>query len=248
MPREKQIQWDKAEASSPEDRVFVAMRTALDIMKNDGNKFVRECSDFILDVSSSQGMMTELQLVAMESAAGQIVFSPNFDYEISNVLNSLIYNGWEELGVKRMPVGAALNTSQRSGLIQLIYTFCTMKIAAEATRLGEIAATAFELPDWEIFAMPNPTNLTAEAASPTEVSLSWECERDSGFQFVVGRSETSGGSYVSIATLEANVTSYTDINLLPDTDYYYVVRSVDTIGNFAFSSEVSVTTAQVPEN
>jgi YD repeat-containing protein len=89
-----------------------------------------------------------------------------------------------------------------------------------------------------------PTNLTATAASQSQVNLSWTASSDD--VGVTGyRLERCAGSgctnFSQIATPTS--TSHSDTGLSPNTTYVYQVRATDGAGNLsAFSSSVSVTT------
>ncbi|MGI8907379.1 MAG: fibronectin type III domain-containing protein [Candidatus Sumerlaeaceae bacterium] len=87
-----------------------------------------------------------------------------------------------------------------------------------------------------------PTGLAATAASSSQINLAWTDASNNEENFVVARSATAGGPYTDLATLGANVTSYSDTGLSPLTAYYYVVRATNAAGSSANSSEASATT------
>lgn len=86
-----------------------------------------------------------------------------------------------------------------------------------------------------------PTGLTANAASATQVNLSWQSVPDVDGYTVYRDS-------VAIATLPASGTTYLDNTVQPSTTYNYTVDSFDVAGNThsAQSSPVSVTTPAMP--
>ncbi|MCD6167692.1 MAG: fibronectin type III domain-containing protein, partial [Caldisericia bacterium] len=86
-----------------------------------------------------------------------------------------------------------------------------------------------------------PTNLAAEATSPTEVSLSWTDNSDNEDGFKIERKQ-EGGTFSVIATLPPNTTTYTDTGLTPDTTYTYRVRAYNSFGYSDYSNEAEVTT------
>lgn len=71
-----------------------------------------------------------------------------------------------------------------------------------------------------------PGDLTAEPVSATEIELRWTDRSDDEVGFEVERSlqETSG--FAPVATVGADVTTYTDSGLDVETTYYYRVRAV----------------------
>ncbi|MGC8943569.1 MAG: fibronectin type III domain-containing protein [Caldisericia bacterium] len=89
---------------------------------------------------------------------------------------------------------------------------------------------------------PNaPTNLNATPASSSQINLSWSDNSDNEDGFRIER-KIEGGSYSEITTVGANVNTFSDSSLLPDTKYYYRVRAYNTFGQSAFSNEASAKT------
>ena len=88
-----------------------------------------------------------------------------------------------------------------------------------------------------------PTNLTASAASCSEVALSWTDNSDNEEHFVVERKEENG-SYSTLATLNPDTTEYTDSTVEGGKTYYYRVKATNGTGNSGYSNEVNVS---VPE-
>lgn len=90
---------------------------------------------------------------------------------------------------------------------------------------------------------PAPAALTATAASPTRVDLSWnDTIGETGY--AVERSG-DGTIFTSVATLAAGTTSYPDLTVAPNTTYWYRVSASNTAGT-SVSSPVTVTTPDVP--
>ncbi len=84
-----------------------------------------------------------------------------------------------------------------------------------------------------------PSGLVATAISSTAIRLTWTDNSNNEANFIVGRSTTSGGPYTDIATLGANVTTYTNTGLTAGTTYYYVVRSSNGNGSSVNSAQAS---------
>lgn len=87
-----------------------------------------------------------------------------------------------------------------------------------------------------------PTNLSATAVSPTQVSLMW------GFGFgnfstlfKVERKAGVGGTYAQIASVR-DATSWVDTNLTASTQYYYRVKASNLAGDSGYSNETNTTT------
>jgi len=90
-----------------------------------------------------------------------------------------------------------------------------------------------------------PTALTATAVSSSSINLSWtdNSSNETGFAIEGKTSET--GSYVQIATVEANVGTYSNTGLAAGTAYYYRVRAVNGAAYSTYSNEASATTISI---
>ena len=90
-----------------------------------------------------------------------------------------------------------------------------------------------------------PTDLSATAVSESDIALSWQDRSDDEEWFKVERSMDSI-NFSEISYVGANITGYTDSNLLSDTTYYYRVRASNEGGNSAYSNIASATTPSPP--
>lgn len=91
-------------------------------------------------------------------------------------------------------------------------------------------------------APPNaPTALTASAASASQINLSWTDNSTDESGFYIERS-TDGANYTQIASVGANVRTYSNTGLARNTAYYYRVRAYKTGANSAYSNAASATT------
>ena len=87
-----------------------------------------------------------------------------------------------------------------------------------------------------------PTNLTAVYSAVPQVALSWTDNSSIETGYVVERS-VNGGAFTGIATLGANVTTFTDLDVAQlDTTFTYRVYAYNATGNSANSNEVSIST------
>lgn len=86
-----------------------------------------------------------------------------------------------------------------------------------------------------------PTDLRAEAASSTSIALSWVDNSSNETGFLIERG-TDGASFVQVASVGADVVSYTDRGLTPGTRYFYRVRSSSPQGNSPYSNIASAST------
>jgi len=82
-----------------------------------------------------------------------------------------------------------------------------------------------------------PTNLTTTAISNTQINLSWADHSGTESGFTIERKIGATGIFQEIATVGAEVTSYSSTGLLRQTQYCYRVRAFDANGNSAYSNE-----------
>jgi len=91
-----------------------------------------------------------------------------------------------------------------------------------------------------------PTNLTGDAPSPTEITLTWDdnSEIETGYevQRFVPAANGNPARWDTIATLGADIETYTDTELKAKTAYTYRVRAFDELDPSAWSNVVTVTT------
>ena len=93
-----------------------------------------------------------------------------------------------------------------------------------------------------------PTRLQADAVSSSEIQLSWRDNSDNEAAFEVERARIHHRHplrWSLIATVSANVTSFTDTGLEPDTTYWYRVRAVNCAGHSGYSNPTWARTALV---
>jgi hypothetical protein len=83
-----------------------------------------------------------------------------------------------------------------------------------------------------------PSNLTAKVTGKS-IGLSWNDNSDNETGFAIER-KTGSGAFTQIATVGANVKTYTDSGLARNT-YTYRVRAFNNAGNSAYSNEASGT-------
>ncbi|TKB96248.1 LamG-like jellyroll fold domain-containing protein [Pedobacter cryophilus] len=101
-----------------------------------------------------------------------------------------------------------------------------------------------------VFIIP-PSNITFNATSvelPSPAStivVNWNDNSNNENNFVIERS-LNGTTFTQIAQVGANVITYTDLNLVPNTKYYYRLKAVNSTESSSYSAVSSVTTPPIP--
>lgn len=86
------------------------------------------------------------------------------------------------------------------------------------------------------------SGLTVTPVSQSSLTLNWTDKPNPAYNetaFEVYRSATAGGPYTLIAKANADVVTYTDNGLTPNTTYYYIIRPVNNNGAAPVSAEAN---------
>jgi photosystem II stability/assembly factor-like uncharacterized protein len=95
----------------------------------------------------------------------------------------------------------------------------------------------------------SPTNLAATASSSSQINLTWQDNANDESGYKIDRRLTTTAPWVTIATTNSNVTSYSDTQLIDGTKYFYRVYAFNSNGNSNFSNDVNaITTMNAPTN
>ncbi|MEQ7049104.1 cohesin domain-containing protein [Paenibacillaceae sp. P-4] len=81
------------------------------------------------------------------------------------------------------------------------------------------------------------SELTASGAV-NSVNLKWDSVKNAT-GYTIERSKTHGGPYEKIATASVTETTYTDLNVVNGTTYYYIVTPFNSLGNGPRTNEAS---------
>jgi hypothetical protein len=87
-----------------------------------------------------------------------------------------------------------------------------------------------------------PSNLSATAVSKTQIDLDWTDNADNETGFKIERSKNVNTNFSEIATVGADVTSFSDTTAKKNTTYFYRVRATNADGDSAYSNEASART------
>ena len=88
-----------------------------------------------------------------------------------------------------------------------------------------------------------PANLAATADSTSQINLTWSDLSTNENGFTIQRS-IDNVNFGQIATVGANVTSYSNPGLAANTSYYYRVQATNSVGSSAYSNVAIATTQQ----
>ena len=100
-------------------------------------------------------------------------------------------------------------------------------------------------PEGGVSAPSAPSNLSASAASMSQINLTWNDNSANENGFEIQRSTNSFSTF-STFTVGAGVRTYSDSGLTSGTSYSYRVRAFNDGGNSGFSNQVSATTLIQP--
>jgi|GEM_PF-1373133 len=87
-----------------------------------------------------------------------------------------------------------------------------------------------------------PSNLNVTPVSSTQLILSWNDNSSNESGFEIERAPTGSGNWNTIATIPANIESYTDNSLTCNTSYEYRVRAYNSSSSSSYSNIASATT------
>jgi YVTN family beta-propeller protein len=92
-----------------------------------------------------------------------------------------------------------------------------------------------------------PQNLTATLVGDRAIDLSWTDNSDFTTGFTIERRQYTTGTFSEIATVNADVTTYSDVDLDYYSNYYYRVKTISDTGSSLFSNIDFVQTVEEPE-
>jgi titin len=87
-----------------------------------------------------------------------------------------------------------------------------------------------------------PSNLTATAASSSQINLEWDDNSSDEDGFKIEIKTAADSVYTQIATVGAGDTTYASAGLNPNTEYFYRVRAFNANGNSDYSNVANATT------
>jgi fibronectin type 3 domain-containing protein len=165
-----------------------------------------------------------------------VTWSDNSDDEISFVLQRRGPGGDDFSLLAELEPDTESYEDRISG--EGTYTYRIQACGTHACSDFSAEASALSFPE-------KPADLKAEAASATEIQLTWEDRSDIEGGFEIER-KPPGGSFSRIAAVEQDTRSFRDGGLLPETKYEYRVRACNVSGCSDYSNKASATTDPPP--
>ena len=139
--------------------------------------------------------------------------------------------------------GANVTSLADSGLTaNTKYFYRVRAFNANGNSAYATAVSATTLP----FPPAAPGNLTATVISNNQIDIAWADNSGEEAGFKIERKTGDGGTYAQIATVGANVTTFSSTALNANTKYYYRVRANNAGGNSPYSNAVNAITFPNP--
>ncbi|WP_340153006.1 reprolysin-like metallopeptidase [uncultured Marivirga sp.] len=92
-----------------------------------------------------------------------------------------------------------------------------------------------------------PTNLTANENVTGTVELSWTDNSENETSFIIERSTDNNSNFQEFADVDSNTSTYSDTDIVGQTQYFYRVKAVLDIFSSDYSNDINITTQlQVP--
>ncbi|MGI6294976.1 MAG: N-acetylmuramoyl-L-alanine amidase [Armatimonadota bacterium] len=213
---------------------------------------------FILKAPTTPGTYTEkYKLVQSNSTwfGSEVTWTITVKAATGNITGTIrnSYNNDPLSGVTVAVTGGPTATTNASGVytisglapgaktLTVSKTAFTTQTASVTVTAGQTATKNFSLESTDKTAPTVPTNLTANAISPSQINLAWSASTDSGGAGLAGYIVYRGGSEIGRVT----TTSYSDNGLNANTAYSYTVKAYDNAGNASGASNAASATTHI---
>ena len=127
-------------------------------------------------------------------------------------------------------------TPSASGVVQITATKGKQQyLCLNAVQIQEYLSTTPIVRPYNLFA--------ATSLDTSKITLTWSDRSSNETGFQIYRSTSVNGTYTLVTTTAANVTTYTNTGLAPNTRYYYKVRAVNASATSNYSNIATATLA-----
>lgn len=164
--------------------------------------------------------------------------------DAKNKLKELL--AWKTCNINTDPLGTSFHASSDMDLMNIsghrdgCSTVCPGELFYP--EIPSIREDVSAIRDNDCDAKLDAPTLTGDPITETQIDLSWNDETEEN-SFVLERSVGNNSAFTLLAELPANMTTYEDLTVVSDMDYYYRVRAIsDDIIDSDFSNEVMVST------
>ncbi|MHC4744798.1 MAG: PA14 domain-containing protein [Planctomycetota bacterium] len=125
---------------------------------------------------------------------------------------------------------------------QYTYTVQMRDAVTPVPNVGTVSSPAGATTDPAPAIPAAPSSLSATPVSQTQIDLDWTDNADNETGFKIERSKRVNTNFKEIATVGADVTSFSDTTVRKNTLYYYRVRATNAYGDSDYSNEASART------
>jgi archaellum component FlaG (FlaF/FlaG flagellin family) len=176
-----------------------------------------------------------MSAVALSSSSIKVSWTDNSNNEASFLVYRWDGSNWVQIGA----VGANVTTYTDTGLQPSTTYFHT--VCAQNSAGTNCASTYSTATTQSTFTVPAaPSGLSATPLSSSSIKVFWADNSSNETAFIVYR--WNGTTWVQIATVGANVTSYTNSGLQSSTTYFHTVCAQNSVGTNCASTYSTATT------
>ncbi len=179
------------------------------------------------------------------------IFAPGSGIYSSTMNTTSSYASWSGTSMASPHVAGvaalylASNTNATPSAVE-----SAIKNGASANKISNVGTGSPNLLLYSLIAAPvssnppaAPSGLSAAAVSTSQINLSWTDNANDEDGFYIERDAGSG--FQQIASVGANVTTYSNTGLTSNSTYSYRVRAWNSAGNSGYSNTASATTQQL---
>ncbi|OLN32081.1 cell wall-binding repeat-containing protein [Desulfosporosinus metallidurans] len=136
-------------------------------------------------------------------------------------------------------IGTVTTTNYSDASLSIDTTYYYKVKAVNSSDSSSFSAKAYATTSQPDGVPDTPADLTATAASSTQIDLTWDPVSYAVYYYVY-RATSSSGTYTNITTVTTS--NFSDTSVSVGTTYYYKVQAVNSFGSSSYSSKVSANT------